>query len=254
MGAVNPPTEVWGGPASRQWDTGRVNLPDPFRPSTWPARDLVTASIGMDPDFILRAYARGLFPMPMGHGAIGWFSPVRRGILPLDGLRVSRSLRKTAKRYSITVDTAFDEVVDRCGDPDRAHGWIDDSIRLNYGELHRGGHAHSIEARDADGHLVGGLYGINIGGLFAGESMFHDPERGRDASKAALIALVGLLTRDGVEGRLLDVQWRTDHLATLGVIEVPRDDYLARLKVALTLPEPEWPPAPTPVIRGRVSD
>lgn len=84
--------------------------------------------------------------------------------------------------------------------------------------------------------------------------MFHDPERGRDASKAALIALVGLLTRDGVEGRLLDVQWRTDHLATLGVIEVPRDDYLARLKVALTLPEPEWPPAPTPVIRGRVSD
>ncbi|WP_425307810.1 leucyl/phenylalanyl-tRNA--protein transferase [Ammonicoccus fulvus] len=227
-----------------------MNLPDPSDPRTWPARDLITASIGMDPDFILRAYARGLFPMPMGYGAIGWFSPVRRGILPLDppsdadctqgGLRVSRSLRKTAKRYSITIDTAFDEVLDRCGDPDREHGWIDDSVRLNYGELHRRGHAHSIEARDADGRLVGGLYGIGIGGFFAGESMFHDPERGRDASKAALIALVGLLTRDGAPGRLLDVQWRTDHLATLGVIEIPRDDYLARLKRALQLPEPQW--------------
>lgn len=204
----------------------------------------------MDPDFILRAYARGLFPMPVGYGAIGWFSPVRRGILPLPshssadgvdaGLRVSRSLRKSAKRYAITIDTAFDEVIDRCGDPGREHGWIDDSIRHNYGELHRRGYAHSVEARDHAGRLVGGLYGVGIGGFFAGESMFHDPARGRDASKAALIALVDLLTRDGAAGRLLDVQWRTDHLATLGVIEIPRDDYLARLERALLLPAPEW--------------
>lgn len=217
-----------------------MNLPDPDDPRTWPARDLITASIGMDPGYILRAYARGLFPMPMGYGAIGWFSPVRRGILPLDGLRVSRSLRKTAKRYAVTVDTAFAEVVDRCGDPEREHGWIDDTIRFNYGELHRRGYAHSVEARDGEGRLAGGLYGVGIGGFFAGESMFHDPVHGRDASKAALIALVELLNRDGLPGRLLDVQWRTDHLATLGVVEIPRDDYLQRLARALQVPRPQW--------------
>lgn len=209
-------------------------------PSSWPGNDLVSASMGMSTQTILAAYVNGLFPMPLGHGAVGWFSPMERGILPLDGLRVGRSLRKTAKRYEITVDRAFAEVLDRCGDPRRPHGWIDDDIAAHYGHLHAAGLAHSVEAWDGDGRLVGGLYGVGIGGLFAGESMFHDPDGGRDASKAALIALVGRLAAAGIEGRLLDVQWRTPHLASLGVIEIPRAAYLRRLKVALRLPPPDW--------------
>lgn len=215
-------------------------MPDFNDPASWPDEDLIAATRSLNPMLIVSAYRRGLFPMPIEQGVIGWFSPVRRGILPLGGLRVTRSLRKSAKRYVLTVDTAFAEVLDRCGDPRRAYGWIDDSIRTQYGELHRRGIAHSVEARDASGRLVGGLYGVGIGGLFAGESMFHDPEFGRDASKAALIGLVELLSRGGTAGRLLDVQWRTDHLASLGVIEIPRADYLRRLGQALTLPEPEW--------------
>lgn len=194
-------------------------------------------------ELAVAGYRSGVFPMPQhgfrGRELMGWYSPVDRGILPLDGLRVSRSLRKMIKHYTITVDTAFDEVIRRCGDPQRPGGWIDDRILDVYTRLHEAGIVHSVEARTADGRLAGGLYGVSIGGLFAGESMFHDPLIGRDASKAALVALVDILGPDD-QRRLLDVQWQTPHLATLGVIEIDRDEYLRRLSVALQLPEPTF--------------
>ena len=209
-------------------------------PESWPDDDLIGASLGMDPWAIAEAYTRGVFPMPLEGNLVGWYSPLRRGILPLDGLRVSRSLRKTARRYRITVDRAFPEVLARCADPNRPHGWIDRDIAEAYTCLHERGIVHSVEAWDARGRLAGGLYGVGLGGLFAGESMFHDPEWGRDASKAALIGLVERITAAGPEGRVLDVQWRTDHLASLGVIEIPRRDYLERVTAALELPAPLW--------------
>lgn len=212
-------------------------------PARWPDSDLIGMSEEFSPELTVAGYRSGVFPMPQhgfrGRDLIGWYSPLDRGILPLDGLRVSRSLRKMIKRYTITVDTAFDEVIRRCGDPRRAGSWIDDRILDVYTALHEAGIVHSVEARTADGRLAGGLYGVSIGGLFAGESMFHDPVIGRDASKAALVGLVEILTADDHE-RLLDVQWQTPHLATLGVIEIDRDDYLRRLSVALRLPAPDF--------------
>jgi leucyl/phenylalanyl-tRNA---protein transferase len=210
-------------------------------PRRWPTNDLIGMSEEFSPELAVAGYRAGVFPMPQhgfrGRDLIGGASPVDRGILPLDGLNVSRSLRKMIKRYRITVDTAFDEVIARCGDPSRPGGWIDDRILDVYSTLHELGIVHSVEARTDDGRLAGGLYGVSLGGLFAGESMFHDPVIGRDASKAALVALVDILRADGAE-RLLDVQWRTPHLASLGVIEISRTEYLRRLAVALKLLPP----------------
>jgi leucyl/phenylalanyl-tRNA--protein transferase len=200
--------------------------------------DLVGIGADLAPGTLLAAYRSGIFPMPE-HGVrppMHWFSPVQRGIVPLDGLVVSRSLRRSCRDYEIRVDTAFDDVVAGCGDPRRDAGWITRDVAAAYAELHRLGWAHSVEAW-RDGRLAGGLYGVGIGGLFAGESMFH---RVRDASKVALVALVELLGADGVGGRLLDVQWVTPHLATLGAVEVPRATYLEMLARALTLPPPPW--------------
>jgi leucyl/phenylalanyl-tRNA---protein transferase len=136
----------------------------------------------------------------------------------------------------VRVDTAFGDVIDACADPARPHGWISPEIRDAYRTLHDLGWAHSVEAWSCDdGALAGGLYGLAIGGLFAGESMFH---RRTDASKAALVTLVGLLCHDGVAGRLLDVQWHTPHLASLGAVEVARADYVARVAAAVELPLP----------------
>lgn len=191
--------------------------------------------IGADlaPATLLAAYRRGVFPMPLGRrGPLAWWSPDPRGVLPLDGLRVSRSLRRACNRYEVRVDTAFAEVVGACGDPDRPHGWITPDVAAAYGELHRLGWAHSVEAW-CDGELAGGLYGVGIGGLFAGESMFH---RRTDASKVALVALVELLREGG--GGLLDVQWVTPHLVTLGAVAVPRARYLELLREALQLAGP----------------
>jgi leucyl/phenylalanyl-tRNA--protein transferase len=131
-------------------------------------------------------------------------------------------------------------VLDGCADVRRPHGWINDDVRRIYRRLHRRGVAHSVESWTADGQLAGGLYGIGLGGLFAGESMFHRPDIGRDASKVALVALVDRLRQAGSDGRLLDVQWRTPHLASLGVVEVSRERYLEQLTTALTLPPPDW--------------
>jgi leucyl/phenylalanyl-tRNA--protein transferase len=187
----------------------------------------------LEPGTLLHAYAAGLFPMRLeSDGPVAWWSPDPRGVLPLDALRVTRSLAASARRFEVTVDTEFEAVMRACADPSRSGGWIDDSFVAAYVRLHDEGWAHSIEVRDDEGHLVGGLYGVEVGGLFAGESMFH---RARDASKVALLALVGRLVEAGPGGRLLDVQWRTDHLATLGAVDVPRPHYLAMLRDALTL-------------------
>ncbi|HZI97555.1 MAG TPA: leucyl/phenylalanyl-tRNA--protein transferase, partial [Actinomycetales bacterium] len=204
-----------------------------------PGEDLLGVGGDLAPSTLVAAYSRGLFPMGLGRhgrGRLGWWSPDPRGVLPLDGLRVSRSLRRSARSMEIRVDTAFDEVVAGCADRRREGRWITPSIATAYGRLHREGVAHSVEAW-ATGRLVGGLYGVSLGGLFAGESMFH---RVTDASKVALVGLVEMLRADGDDRRLLDVQWRTDHLATLGVVEIGRPEYRARLAAALAAPPPPF--------------
>ena len=192
----------------------------------------------LEPGTLLQAYRAGMFPMHIDRGrTLAWWSPDPRGVLPLDGLRVSRSLHASRRRFEIRVDTAFDEVVEGCADPKRPHGWITAEMRAAYRRLHRMGWAHSVEAWWLeDGTLAGGLYGVAVGGLFAGESMFH---RRRDASKVALLGLVEVLTEDGVD-RLLDVQWTTDHLRSLGAVDVDRPDYLSRLASVI---DEDLPPA-----------
>lgn len=205
-------------------------FPDPLEADD----DIVAVGADLEPATILSAYEQGIFPMPLSNiEDMSWWSPVRRGILPLDGMRVSRSLRKSARRYRVTFDSAYDDVVAGCADPSRSGAWIDDRIVAAYRRLFDLGYVHSVEVWHDD-ELVGGLYGVAIGGLFAGESMFH---RRRDASKVALLGLVELMD-DGRADRLLDVQWSTDHLASLGVIEVRRADYLSMLRRALTVPLP----------------
>ena len=202
--------------------------------------DLVATGADLSPGTLLDAYRQGLFPMTVSGAMVyptsetGWWSPVRRGVLPLDGLRVSRSLRQARRKFEVRVDTAFADVVEGCADPTRPGGWIDDAVAAGYAELHRLGWAHSVEAWQDD-VLVGGLYGVAVGGLFAGESMFT---RARDASKVALVRLVELLDDACAPYRLLDTQWQTPHLSTLGVVEIPRAEYLRRLELALTVPLP----------------
>ena len=199
-----------------------------------PDEDVVALGADLEPGTILAAYRSGLFPMPIRQRrreVLAWWSPTPRGILPLDGLRVSRSLRRSCSRFEIRLDTAFEQVIDACGDPGREGRWITPEIRAAYLALHELGWVHSVEAWDEAGTLAGGLYGIAIGGLFAGESMFH---RATDASKVSLVALVDLLQRAG--GSLLDVQWVTPHLASLGAVEIPRERYLAMVADAVALP------------------
>ena len=210
---VTPPPSRWALPSPRDAD------PD----------GIVGIGGDLEPGTLLAAYRRGLFPMPYGRRRIVWFSPDPRAILPLDGLRVTRSLRRSIRRYTVSRDTAFPEVMVRCADPRRAGAWINPAFVEAYTRLHHLGWAHSFEARDDDGRLVGGLYGVRISGLFAGESMFHLET---DASKVALVSLVHWLNDTGA--RLLDVQWPTPHLTSLGVITVTRDDYLRRLSAAVS--------------------
>lgn len=216
MVPVEPPPTPWA-------------FPDPSQAPD----DLVAMGADLEPGTLLAAYRQGLFPMPgdRPRDPMLWFCPVRRGVLPLSGLRVSHSLRKSARRFEVRVDTAFDRVVEACADPSRDGSWIDGRIQQAYGDLHRLGWAHSVETW-RDGELVGGLYGVAVGGLFAGESMFH---RATDASKVALVALVERMRAGG--GSLLDVQWRTDHLGSLGVVEVLRGEYLRLLRVAVAQPQ-----------------
>ena len=202
-----------------------------------PEEDLVGVGADLEPGTLLAAYRSGLFPMGLGRngrGPIGWWSPDPRGVLPLPGLRVSRSLRRARSRFEIRVDCSFADVVAGCADPARSGRWITGAVSRAYQILFELGWAHSVECW-REGRLAGGLYGVCIGGFFAGESMFH---RETDASKVALIALVELMSQDGDPGRLLDVQWRTPHLASLGVVDVSRQRYLDLLGEALACPPP----------------
>lgn len=211
-------------------ETCRWAFPDPSRSDEG---GLVAVGADLEPATLLAAYSRGLFPMPLRRGGrIGWWSPPERGVLEPDELIVHRSLRKACRRFEIRVDTAFAEVVEGCADPARPHGWIDDQMRDAYVRMNHAGFAHSVEVWSSD-ELVGGLYGVAVGGLFAGESMFS---RARDASKVALVALVAGL----VDGhlRLIDVQWATPHLRSLGVRAISRHEYLRRLPELLKSPAP----------------
>lgn len=187
----------------------------------------------LDPDLLLRAYTVGVFPMADSRRAkdIFWVEPKKRGILPLDGFHLSRSLAKTlrSERFRVTADQDFSAVVRYCAEvaPDRPDTWINPEIEQAYAALHVRGHAHSIECRLGD-ELVGGLYGVRLAGAFFGESMFS---RVNDASKVALAYLVCRLKVGGF--RLLDCQFITDHLASLGAVEIDRDHYVALLDSAL---------------------
>jgi leucyl/phenylalanyl-tRNA--protein transferase len=172
----------------------------------------------------------------LGRRRVAWWSPDPRGVLLVDGrdgLRVSRSLRKSCRAFEVRVDTAFEQVLAACADRRRPGAWIDADIARAYTRLHELGWVHSVEAWDDEGRLAGGLYGVAIGGLFAGESMFH---RRTDASKVALVGLVDRLRESGAA--LLDVQWATPHLVSLGAMEVSRRHYHALLRDALARRQP----------------
>ena len=214
--------------------------PTPLPPTTWyfpptsDADDYGVVGVGADlePPTLIHAYRHGLFPMPADEEGdlIAWWSPPERGVLGLDDLKISRSLRRSCRRYEVSINGDFRRVIETCASLPRDGGWIAPSIVEAYCRLHELGWAHSVETW-LDGELVGGLYGVQVHGLFAGESMFH---RATDASKVALVALVRSLQRCGAE--LLDVQWATDHLASLGVQAIPRASYLERLERALLCP------------------
>jgi leucyl/phenylalanyl-tRNA--protein transferase len=179
----------------------------------------------LTPTILLRAYAEGIFPMAerRGDSDLFWVSPEMRGIIPLDAFHIPRRLARTVRsdRFKVTADMAFADVMCACAEPapDRPESWINDEILRLYTALHAAGHAHSIECW-RDGKLVGGLYGVKLGGAFFGESMFT---RERDASKVALVHLVARLRRGGFS--LLDTQFLTAHLARFGTIEIPRAQY-----------------------------
>jgi leucyl/phenylalanyl-tRNA--protein transferase len=190
--------------------------------------------VEITPEILLRAYAAGIFPMAEDaeDPSLFWVEPRARGVIPLDGVHVSRRLARTVRQdaFEIRVDTDFDGVIAGCAAPgdDRERTWINARIRRLYGELFDAGHCHTVEAW-RDGQLVGGLYGVSLGAAFFGESMFH---RERDASKVAFVHLAARLRAGGFT--LLDAQFKTDHLASLGAIEIPRRDYKRRLEAAVT--------------------
>jgi len=216
-----------------------VPLPPPrwgFDPASWPRDDAVAVGADLEPATVVWAYRTGAFPMPLDDVTpMVWWSPERRGVLRPGRLHVSRSLRRSLRRFETRIDSCFEQVVACCADPGRQGGWISEDIRAAYVRLHALGWAHSVETYDADGRLVGGLYGLAVGGLFAGESMFY---RQRDASKVALVALVDALADEHAHRRLIDVQWQTPHLARLGVEEIARADYLAMLPTLVEVPPP----------------
>jgi leucyl/phenylalanyl-tRNA---protein transferase len=186
-------------------------------------------------DLLLSAYASGWFPMAGEDGLIRWYSPDPRGIIPLDRFHVPSRLARAVRRgtYRIEIDTTFEEVIRACAeatrDPEDPGSWINAEIIESYLGLHAIGYAHSVETWQGD-RLVGGLYGVSLGGAFFGESMFH---RATDASKVALVALVTRLRERGFE--LLDTQWTTEHLEQFGAVEISRVDYLRRLERALDM-------------------
>lgn len=199
-------------------------LPDPTRADR---HGFVAVGADLEPGTLAAAYRGGLFPMPFGRRRVGWWSPDPRGVLPLDRLNVTRSLRRSRHRFDVRFDTRFTDVMAACADPHRPHGWITPRFMDAYLRLHQQGFAHSVECFDDAGDLVGGLYGVRMGALFAGESMFH---RATDASKVALLHLVEAMQAHGLW--LMDTQWSTPHLASLGVVEISRPRYLELLTQA----------------------
>ncbi|MFN8545339.1 MAG: leucyl/phenylalanyl-tRNA--protein transferase [Candidatus Binatia bacterium] len=204
-------------------------MPDP---RGTPPHGLLAAGGDLAPGTLLAAYRAGVFPWPDPTGRLFWWSPDPRAVLPLDGFHASRSLRRIRRqgRFRTTRDQACDAVIDGCAGGRDDGTWITPAVRAGYLELHALGWVHSIEVWRGE-QLAGGLYGVAIGGFFAAESMFH---RERDASKVALAVLVEHLRARGFT--LLDVQLPTPHLASLGVITIPRDEYLVRLDRALATP------------------
>lgn len=191
---------------------------------------IVGIGADLEPGTLLAAYRAGIFPTPVGPDEVmAWWSPDPRAIIPLGGLHVSRSLHRSLARFDVTFDDDFEAVVAGCADPSRDRRWITDEVAAAYGRLHSLGWAHSVEVWDGDGRLAGGLYGVSIGGLFAGESMFH---RVSNASKVALVGLVEHLKK--LDYSLFDVQWQTQHLASMGAVEVSREHYMDLLAGALT--------------------
>lgn len=190
-------------------------------------------SIEITPDVLLKAYACGIFPMAdaADDPDLYWVEPALRGVLPLDGFHISKRLKRTvrADMFTVRIDTDFDGVIDGCAKPSPGRGstWINSEIRRLFGALFRLGHVHTVEAWRGE-RLVGGLYGLQLGSAFFGESMFSAEA---DASKVAFVHLVARLKRGGF--RLLDTQFVTDHLARFGVIEVPRSEYHKLLEAAL---------------------
>jgi len=202
-------------------------MPDP---SAALPNGLIAAGGDLDPGTVLAAYSAGIFPWPDPYGRLFWWSPDPRAFLPLDGLHESRSLRRKRRRgaFRVTADKACSEVMAGCAD--RPEGtWITPRMKAAYLELHELGWVHSIEVWTGE-RLAGGIYGIAIGGFFAAESMFH---RETDASKVALAELVERLARSGFA--LLDVQFLTNHLVSLGARTIARDEYLARLRRAIAI-------------------
>jgi leucyl/phenylalanyl-tRNA--protein transferase len=197
-------------------------------------REICGVGADLEPGTILAAYRQGIFPMRVHGGPVAWWSPDPRGVIPLDGLHVSRSLRKSMRHFELRIDTSFEDVMRACGDPSRPEGWIDDSFVAAYRTLFDLGWVHSVEVWQDD-ELVGGLYGVAIGRLFSGESMFH---RVTDASKAAMAYTVEILRDTGAE--LFDVQWVTPHLASMGAVEIPRREYVRRVAAAVSQPAGAW--------------
>lgn len=223
------------------------------------ADDLVAAGADLRPETLVAAYAAGYFPMPLVHSPLdllrragpdapgfGWYSPRHRGVLRPEALMVSGSLARATRRYHLSVNGAFETVIERCGDPARRGHWITAEIVEAYERLHALGIAHSVEVWDPDDQLVGGVYGVSLGALFAGESMFHSA---RDASKVALVGLVTLLTEERTADKMLiDTQWQTDHLASLGIEEWDRERYLDGLPALTSTNPPDvarWAAKPT---------
>jgi leucyl/phenylalanyl-tRNA--protein transferase len=220
-------------------DVSRWGEPQPLPPCRWEFPDprlagrdgLVGFGADLEPATLIAAYRRGIFPWPsaLSSGAVPWFSPDPRAVIPLDGLHVSRTLARTIRRgrFRLTADRDFCGVIAGCADRGEDETWITPAMQAAYARLNDLGWAHSIEAWDGDGRLAGGLYGVAVGRLFAAESMFH---RQSDASKVALAGLVAILRSRGFA--LLDVQLMTPHLRSMGARAIPRAEYLQRVAAA----------------------
>jgi len=211
-------------------------MPTPLDASVWdfptpeqmPKDDLVTLGADLKPETLIDSYKHGIFPMHLqieNKREIGWWSPQQRGILPLNKINISSSLKKSMKKYYVTFDQDFDAVIEGCGDDKRPKGWINKDIKTAYKKLFELGYVHSVEVWNKNDELVGGLYGVEVNGLFAGESMFH---KQTDASKTAMVYLVNQLKEAGGE-RIFDVQWQTPHLKSMGVIKISRAKYISLL-------------------------